>query len=283
MKKRGVLFKGAPLTLVGRAVRAGDAAPAFRATGRDLKEVTLADFSGLVKMITSFPSIDTPVCDLQVKEFNKRAASLGKGVVIIGISKDLPFAQNRFCEAYDIENVRLVSDYLHSSFGLGYGLLIKELNLLARAVLIVDTGDFVRYVQVVPEVTAPPDYEEALRVLAEVLKTPSVPSRARLAPHCVPCEGTAVPLTQDEVAALAATVPAWKLVEGKRLIRQFDFADYAEARYFHSLVAALAEEQGHHPAVTLVWRAVKVTLTTHAVAGLTRNDFTMAVLIDQLA
>lgn len=282
MKKREVLFKGAPLTLVGRAVRAGDAAPAFRVTGRDLKEVTLADFKGLVKVITSFPSLDTPVCDLQVKEFNGRASSFGDGVVVVGVSKDLPFAQSRFCDAYDIGNVRLVSDYLHSSFGLNYGLLIKELNLLARAVLVVDAGDVVRYVQVVPEIATPPAYDEALKALAEVLKSPPEPAKSP-APRCVPCEGKAAPLSQGEAAALAAAVPAWKLVEGKRLIRQFDFPDYAEARYFHTLVAGLAEEQGHHPAVTLVWRAVKVTLTTHAAGGLTPNDFTMAALIDRLA
>lgn len=283
MKKREVLFKGTPLTLVGRAVRAGDAAPEFRATGKDLKDVTLADFKGLVKVITSFPSIDTPICDLQIKEFNTRAASLGKGVVVIGISKDLPFAQTRFCEAYDIANVRLVSDYLHSSFGINYGLLIKEFNLLARAVLIVDANDVIRYLQVVAEVATPPDYEEALRVLAEVLKSPAEPPKAGPSPRCVPCEGKAAPLPPAEASALAATVPAWKMVEGKRLIREFEFGDYGEARYFHALIATLAEEQGHHPAVTLVWRKVKITLATHAAGGLTRNDFVMASLIDGLA
>lgn len=280
MKKREVLFKGAPLTLVGRAVRAGEAAPGFTATGKDLKEVRLADFTGLVKVITSFPSIDTPVCDLQVKEFNTRAASLGKGVVVIGISKDLPFAQKRFCEAYEITNVRVVSDYARSSFGLNYGLLIKELNLLARAVLIVDAGDVVRYVQVVAELTTPPDYEEALRVLAEVLRSPA--GKPADAPRCVPCEGGVAPLPRGEVEKAAAKLPAWRVIDGKMIVREFRFPDYPEARYFLDTVAALAEEQGHHPSMTLAWRAVTVSLTTHAAGGLTRNDFAMAGIIDAL-
>jgi thiol peroxidase len=282
MKKREVLFKGAPLTLVGRAVRVGDAAPEFRATSKDLKDVRLADFKGLVKVITSFPSIDTPVCDLQVKEFNKRAASLGPGVAVIGISKDLPFAQKRFCEAHDITNVRVVSDYLYSSFGINYGLLIKELNLLARAVLIVDADDVVRYLQVVAEITTPPDYEEALRVLGEVLKSPAGSPKPGPAPRCVPCEGSTPLLPKEEVTALAAPRPAWRLIEGKRLIREFEFKDSSEAKYFFDLIATLAEEQGHHPAVTLIWRKVKITITTHAAGGLTRNDFIMAGIIDGL-
>jgi thiol peroxidase len=282
MKGRGVLFKGSPLTLAGRTVRTGDAAPEFRATTKDLKEARLADFRGKVKVITSFPSLDTPVCDLQVKEFNARAAGLGGGVAVVGISKDLPFAQQRFCETFEITNVQLLSDYLHSSFGLNYGLLVKELNLLARAVLIVDAGDVLRYLQIVGEIASPPDYDEALGALGEVLRSPGEPSKAAPALRCAPCEGGARPLPPEEAASLAAGMPGWGLGEGGRLVRDYAFGDYRDAAYFVGLAAALAEEQGHHPVLTLSWRRVAVSLTTHAAGGLTRNDFTMAALLDQL-
>ncbi len=282
MQGRRGLFKGAPLTLAGRTVRTGDAAPEFRATTKELKEMRLSDFRGKVKVITSFPSIDTPVCDLQVKEFNARAAELGVGVAVVGISKDLPFAQHRFCETFEIANVQLLSDYLHSSFGLNYGLLVKELNLLARAVLIVDAGGVLRYLQVVPEIASPPDYDEALAALREVLKSPGDPSKAAPAPRCVPCEGGVQPLPPGEAASLAAGMPGWGIVEGTRLVRDYAFGDYRDAAYFVDLAAALAEEQGHHPVLTLSWNKVAVSLTTHAAGGLTRNDFTMAALLDQL-
>ena len=167
-------FKGSPVTLVGRVLQIGALAPEFRAVSSDLKETGLSDFKGKIKIITSFPSIDTPVCDLQVKEFNKRASAFSPDVVVIGVSKDLPFAQKRFCSANDIHAVTVLSDYKTSSFGINYGLLIKELNLLARAVLIVDKDDVVRYIQIVKELAMPPDYEDVLKQLEVVVKSPAV-------------------------------------------------------------------------------------------------------------
>ncbi len=133
-----ITFKGEELTLVGRALKEGMKAPDFKAVSSDIKEVSLSNFSGKTKVITSFLSLDTPVCDLQVKEFNKRTVVLSSDVVILGISKDLPFAQKRFCEANDIKSVITLSDYRSSSFGINYGVLIKEMNLLARGVFILD-------------------------------------------------------------------------------------------------------------------------------------------------
>ena len=112
------------------------------------------------------------MCDLQVKEFNKMAAGLSSDIVIVGISKDLPFAQARFCQANDIKNVLTLSDYKFSSFGINYGLLIKELNLLARAIIIVDQNDVLRYLQIVEELTSAPDYHDALKNLDQVFKNP---------------------------------------------------------------------------------------------------------------
>jgi thiol peroxidase len=105
-----------------------------------------------------------------VKEFNKKALNFSSDIAVMGISMDLPFAQKRFCQENDINNVTVVSDHRDASFGLNYGLLIKELRLLARSIIIVDKEDIVRYIQVVGELTNPPDYEAALKALQDVLK-----------------------------------------------------------------------------------------------------------------
>ena len=135
---RTVTFKGALLALTGKPVKVGKRAFDFKLVSQDLKIVKLSDFSEKIKVINFFPSLDTPVCDLQVKEFNQRATLLSSEVVIIGISKDLPFAQARFCSANEIKNEVVLSDYRFSSFGLNYGFLIKELNLLARGTIIIE-------------------------------------------------------------------------------------------------------------------------------------------------
>ena len=163
--KRSITFKGAPLSLAGTGVDEGGKAPDFKALRQDLTWASLSDFKGKVKILTSFPSLDTPVCDLQVKEFNKRAAKLSGDIAIIGISMDLPFAQKRFCQENGISNITVLSDHRDASFGANYGLLIKELRLLARSIIIVDKNDMVRYIQIVGELTNPPDYEDALRAL----------------------------------------------------------------------------------------------------------------------
>ncbi len=160
-----VTFKGTVFHLVGRELKVAAPAPEFTVAGQDLRPVTLADFSGKVKVITFFPSLDTPVCDLQVKEFNKRATQLGDDRVVLAISKDLPFAQKRFCESFDIKNIRVLSDYRDGSFGTNYGVLVREINLLARGAVILDKNNVVTYIQVAPELTAPLDYDDVLKHL----------------------------------------------------------------------------------------------------------------------
>ena len=276
-------FKGSPLTLVGRDLKEGVAAPDFRVIAQDLKEVRLADFKGKVKIIGSFPSLDTPVCDLQVKEFNKRAAGLSADVVVIGISKDLPFAQARFCSMNEIKNETVLSDYKFSSFGINYGLLIKETNLLARAVLIVDKNDIIRYIQIVEELTTPPDYAGVLKRLEEVMKSPAIaPEKDELPSKCVPCETGTPPMPKDKIERLLAKYRGWELVEDKKLVKEFKFKDFIEAKYFLDLISVIAEEQGHHPTLTIIYNKLKITLTTHASGGLTENDFIMAKIIDEL-
>ena len=167
---RIVTFKGAPLALTGRAIKVGSRAFDFKLISPDLKVVKLSDFSGKIKVINFFPSLDTPVCDLQVKEFNQRAAGLSPEVVVIGISKDLPFAQARFCSVNEIKNEVVLSDYCFSSFGLNYGFLIKELNLLARGTIIIDKCQRVRYIQLVGEVTHSVNFQEVFSALTDLLK-----------------------------------------------------------------------------------------------------------------
>jgi thioredoxin-dependent peroxiredoxin len=280
--RKMITFKGSPLTLVGRQIKEGNLAPDFKAVAGDLSDITLANFNGKIKIITSFPSIDTPVCDMQIKEFNKRATGISPDTVIVGISKDLPFAQNRFCDAYDIKNVLLASDYKYSSFGLNYGLLIKELNLLARSIIIVDKFDVIRYVQIVQELTSPPDYDTALKRISEVIHNPALKLEEELPAHCKPCEGGVPPMPKEKIEALLAKHRGWELEEGKKLKKEFKFKDFLEAKYFLDLLGIIAEEQGHHPAFFLNYNKLKVTLTTHAAGGLTDNDFIMARIIDEL-
>jgi thioredoxin-dependent peroxiredoxin len=163
-----VTFKGNPMTLVGPEIKAGDKAPDFRVVGNDLAPVTLSDFKGKIKIIASVPSLDTPVCDTETRRFNQEAAKLAGNVVVLTVSLDLPFAQKRWCAAAGIEKVRTLSDYQDRSFAHAYGVLIKELKLLARSVFIVDGSDTVRYVQHVKEVTSEPDYAAVLAAAASL-------------------------------------------------------------------------------------------------------------------
>jgi thiol peroxidase len=156
-----VTFKGKPVTLVGNEVKVGDTAPDFKVLANDLSEVTLADTKGYVRLISVVPSIDTGVCDAQTRRFNEEAAKL-ENVKVLTISVDLPFAQKRWCGANGIENVQTLSDHRDVSFGQAYGVLIKELRLLTRAVFVIDSNDKVTYVEYVPEATNHPNYEAAI-------------------------------------------------------------------------------------------------------------------------
>ncbi len=164
-----ITFKGAPLTLVGAAPEVGAKAPSFTALRSDLSQFSLADVAGKVVVINSVPSLDTSVCAAQTRRFNVEAAGLGDRVRVLVISMDLPFAQKRFCTTEGIANLETLSDHRDASFGTEYGLLIKELRLLARSVLVIDDKGVLRYVQLVPEVGNEPDYEEALAAIRKLL------------------------------------------------------------------------------------------------------------------
>ena len=166
MERTGVVtFRGNPLTLVGPALKAGDKAPDFVLLDQGLAPKTLADFAGKFKVISVTPSLDTPVCDLQIHWFNEDAAKQPGEVVVLNVSMDLPFAIKRFCATAGIDKAMALSDHRDASFGNGYGVLIKELRLLARSIFIIDKQNVVRYVQIVPEQTGEPNYEDALKAL----------------------------------------------------------------------------------------------------------------------
>lgn len=159
-----VTMKGNPVTLVGTVPEVGDPAPAFTVVANDLSAASLSDYDGKIRILSTVPSLDTPVCDMQTRRFNEEAAKLGDDVVILTISMDLPFAQKRWCGAAGVDRVVTLSDYREREMGPAYGILIRELGLLARAVFVVDPEGKVQYAQVVQEVTEHPDYEAALDV-----------------------------------------------------------------------------------------------------------------------
>ena len=164
MKKNSVnvTFKGNPMTMLGNAIKVGQKAPDFSAFGGTLNKVSLSDYAGKVVVVSVFPSLDTGVCATQNKTFNQMAAKLGDDIVILGLSKDLPFAQNRFCGAEGIDNVITLSDYRDLGFSENYGFFMDELGLLARGVVVVDKEGTVQYVEYVPEGTNEPNYMAAL-------------------------------------------------------------------------------------------------------------------------
>ncbi|RJP30916.1 MAG: thiol peroxidase [Candidatus Omnitrophota bacterium] len=161
MERTGkITFKGNPMTLIGPELKVGDKAPDFTVVDTTLQPVKLSDFHGQVVILSAVPSLDTPVCELQTKRFNEEASK--SNAKVLTISLDLPFAQKRFCSSFQIENVMTLSDYKDRSFAHAFGLLIKELGLITRAVFVVNQEGKIVYQEIVNEVTEQPDYEKAL-------------------------------------------------------------------------------------------------------------------------
>ena len=164
----GTTFQGNPLTLAGNPVKAGATAPGFTVLDNGLAPVTLDAFKGKVAVFITVPSLDTPVCDLETKKFNDAATKLGPDVKLAVISADLPFAQARWCGAFGVTRIQSLSDHRDTSFALAYGLLVKELRLLARAVIVVGRDGKVAHVELVKEITQEPDYQAALDAIARL-------------------------------------------------------------------------------------------------------------------
>lgn len=166
-----VTFKGTPLTLAGNEVKVGSPAPDFKLHYFEggMKELKLADVKGKPTIISVVPSLDTPVCDAQTKRFNDEAGKL-PNVDFYSVSMDLPFAQSRWCGAYGVDHVKMLSDHRSGSFGENYGTLIKELRIESRAIFVVDAENKLRYVEYVKEVGDHPDYDAALNAVRQLVK-----------------------------------------------------------------------------------------------------------------
>lgn len=160
-------FKGMPLELVGPELQVGDKAPDFQAVDKSLQPVCLASTGAAVRVFSVVPSLDTPVCDMQTKKFNDAAAKL-PAVSFFTISVDLPFAQNRWCTSFGVDNVKMISDHKSASFGENYGTLIRDWRIESRAIFVVDATGTLQYVEYVPEVAEHPDYEAALSKAREL-------------------------------------------------------------------------------------------------------------------
>ena len=164
-----VTMKGKPLTTVGSDFKIGQRAPDFVAIDNNLAAVGFSSYHGKICIISSVISLDTPVCDMQTRKFNEEASRLGPGVVILTLSMDLPFAQKRWCGAAGVDRIQTLSDHRDASFGTSYGVLIKELRLLARAIFLVDRKGLLQYKELVKEVTHEPDYDAVLSQLKKIV------------------------------------------------------------------------------------------------------------------
>ena len=162
-------MRGKPLTLIGPELKTGDKAPDFEVVGDGLQPVNLEKTGGAVRIFSVIPSLDTPVCDAQTKRFNEEAAKL-PGVEIYTVSMDLPFAQKRWCGAFGVDRIKMLSDHRTGSFGEAYGTLIKDLRIESRAIFVLDKDNTIKHVEYVKEVADHPNYETALSSARELAK-----------------------------------------------------------------------------------------------------------------
>ncbi len=156
-----VTMRGNPMTLVGKGLTIGDKSPDFEVLNNDLQPVKLSAYKGKICIIS--------ICDLQTRRFNKEAAALSADTVILTLSVDLPFAQKRWCGAAGADKVVTLSDHRDVSFGQAFGILIKELRLLARAVFVVDKEGVIRHAQIVGEIAQEPDYDAVLKAVKQLV------------------------------------------------------------------------------------------------------------------
>lgn len=154
-------LKGNPLTLIGPELKPGDKAPDFKVVDMTLSPVDLEKTGKSVRIFSVVPSLDTPVCDAQTKRFNDELEKM-PGIDVYTVSMDLPFAQKRWCDAFAVDRVKMLSDHRDGTFGASYGTLIKDLRIECRAIFVVDQNNVIRHVEYVNEVTDPPDYAAAL-------------------------------------------------------------------------------------------------------------------------
>lgn len=160
-----VTAQGKPVTLLGKGVKVGDSAPDFRTVNAQFEPRSLNDYQGKAVLLSVVPSLDTGVCSIQTKHFNEKVASEFPQVAMLTVSTDLPFAQKRYCAAEGIDKLETLSDAVWRDFGEQYGLLIKDMGLLSRAVLVLDKDHKVIYKQLVSDLSKEPNYDHAIRAL----------------------------------------------------------------------------------------------------------------------
>jgi thiol peroxidase len=167
-RSAAVTLHGNPLTLKGTVLNVGDTVPDIEVLDNDLNAVKLSSFKGKICVISAVPSLDTPTCDMETRRFNETASQLGDDVVILTVSTDLPFAQKRWCGAAGVDKVVTLSDHREAAFGSAFGVLIKELRLLARSIFVVDRNGIIQYIQHVKELSEEPDYDAVIEAVKKL-------------------------------------------------------------------------------------------------------------------
>ena len=156
------------VTLLGTQIAVDMQAPNFKVVDKNFTPVQLSDFKNQTILISVVPSLDTGVCSLQTKRFNEEAAKLPKNITLLTISNDLPFAQKRFCKVENVDQIKVLSDSVWRSFGENYGLIIKDMGLLTRAIFIIDSQGKVKYKELVANISDHPNYESALNAVKDI-------------------------------------------------------------------------------------------------------------------
>ena len=165
-----IKVKGREVALVGNILKTGQKAPDFQLTNIHMNDVSLSHYKGHIVVLATMPSLDTPTCSLEARHFNIQATLLHDKVKIIVVSKDLPFAQARWCMAKSAHNLITLSAYKNDNFAKDYGVLLRGIELLTRAVFIIDSNGILRYMQYVKDVLAEPDYDSVLKAVKELIK-----------------------------------------------------------------------------------------------------------------
>ena len=167
-RSAAVTLHGNPLTLTGTVLNVGDAVPDIEVLDNDLNAVKFSSFKGKICVISAVPSLDTPTCDMETRRFNETTSQLGEDVVILTVSTDLPFAQKRWCGSAGVDKVVTLSDHREAAFGSAFGVLIKELRLLARSIFVVDRNGIIQYIQHVKELSEEPDYDAVIEAVKKL-------------------------------------------------------------------------------------------------------------------
>lgn len=170
------------VTLLGAQVSIGEQAPNFKVVDKNFSPVQLSDFKDQTLLISVVPSLDTGVCSLQTKRFNEEAIKLPKNITLLTISNDLPFAQKRFCKVENVDQIKVLSDSVWRNFGENYGLIIKDMGLLTRAIFIIDNQGKIQYKELVANISEHPDYEQALNALKDIAPLFAVKKTKQLEP-----------------------------------------------------------------------------------------------------